>query len=104
MSSRKYKYSVILNNFNKPSDRFMTSGYGDPAIKRSVFDLIELAGQQGILEGLEMLFDDSQDGGSSWIGIGPSNKTQIKAALDKFNLQLCSIIPNLWGDCAQLQR
>ena len=31
MSERKYKYSVILTNYNKPSDRFLTAGYGDPS-------------------------------------------------------------------------
>jgi len=96
MSERKHKYSVILNNYNKPADRFLTSGYGDPADIRGVFDLIELAGKQEIVEGLEMLMDDGGEGGT-WIGIGQANKKEIKAALDENGLQLASIIPNLWG-------
>jgi xylose isomerase len=91
-----HKYSVILNNYNKPSDRFLTSGYGDPSDALGVFELIELAGKQGLVEGLELLMDDS-DAGGTWIGIGPSNKGEIKAALDIHGLALCSIIPNLWG-------
>jgi xylose isomerase len=96
MSSRKHKYSVILNNLNKPSDRFLTSGYGDPSSNLGVFELIDLAGEQGLVEGLELLMDDSGEGGT-WIGIGPSNQKEIKAALDRNDLALCSIIPNLWG-------
>jgi xylose isomerase len=100
MSERKHKYSVILNNYNKPSDRFLTSGYGDPSEQRGVYVLIDLAGKQGVVDGLEMLFDDSGEGGT-WIGIGPSNKHEIKAALDKYGLELCSIIPNVWGNWHQ---
>lgn len=96
MSERKHKYSVILNNYNKPSDRFLTSGYGAPAANRGVYELIELAGKQEIVEGVEMLMDDSGEGGT-WIGIGPANKNEIKAALDANGLKLASIIPNLWG-------
>lgn len=96
MNERKHKYSVILNNYNKPSDRFLTSGYGDPAQNRGVYELIDLAGKQGVVEGVEMLMDDAGEGGT-WIGISESNKNEIRAALDKYSLQLCSIIPNLWG-------
>lgn len=96
MSQQQYKYSVILNNYNKPSDRFLTSGYGAASENRGVYDLIEMAGKQGLVQGLELLMDDSGEGGT-WIGIGPANKQAIKAALDQYNLKLCSIIPNLWG-------
>ncbi|HVO68781.1 MAG TPA: TIM barrel protein, partial [Aggregatilineaceae bacterium] len=100
MNQRKHKYSVILNNYNKPSDRFLTAGYGDPAEQLGVYELIDLAGKQGLVDGLEMLFDDSGEGGT-WIGIGPSNMREIKAALDNYGLALCSIIPNLWGHWRQ---
>lgn len=93
---KKHKYSVILNNYNKPSDRFLTDGYGDPAKDGGVFELIDLAGSQGVLDGLEMLFDAENKGGT-WIGIGEDNAKDIKSALDNNNLQLASIIPNLWG-------
>src|SRR3990170_1585354 len=96
MSPRQYKYSVILNNFNKPSDRFLTGGYGAASESRGVFELIEMAGKQGLVQGLELLMDDSGEGGT-WIGIGPANKQAIKAAFDRYNLKICSIIPNLWG-------
>lgn len=33
-----HKYSVILNNHNKPSDRFLTSGYGDPSDVSKVYE------------------------------------------------------------------
>ncbi len=97
MSQRQYKYSVILNNYNKPSDRFLTDGYGAASESRGVFELIELAGKQGLVEGLELLMDDRGEGGT-WIGIGPANKQAIKAAIDRYNLKICSIIPNLWGN------
>ncbi len=100
MNEKKYKYSVILNNYNKPSDRFLTSGYGDPAKNQGVYDLIDLAGSQGVLDGLELLFDANDEGGT-WIGIGPSNKDQVKAAMERNNLKLYSIIPNLWGSWQQ---
>jgi xylose isomerase len=100
MNQRKHKYSVILNNYNKPSDRFLTAGYGDAADQLGVYELIDLAGKQGLVEGLELLFDDSGEGGT-WIGVGPSNKKEVKAALDKYGLTLCSIIPNLWGNWRQ---
>ena len=96
MSRREYKYSVILNNYNKPSDRFLTGGYGAASESRGVFELIEMAGKQGLVQGLELLMDDSGEGGT-WIGIGPANKQAIKAAFDRYNLKICSIIPNLWG-------
>lgn len=97
MSSRNHKYSVILNNYNKPSDRFLTAGYGEHTSSKGLYELIDLAGKQGLVEGLELLMDDSGEGGT-WIGIGPSNKKEITAALDQNGLALCSIIPNLWGD------
>jgi xylose isomerase len=100
MSARKYKFSVILNNYNKPSDRFLTSGYGDPGDNRGVYELIDLAGKQGIVEGLELLMDDSGEGGT-WIGIGSTNKGKIKSRMDEYGLELCSIIPNLWGHWRQ---
>jgi xylose isomerase len=96
LSTRKHKYSAILNNLNKPSDRFLTSGYGAPGKTRDVYQLIETAGQLGVLEGLELLMDTS-DAGGTWIGIGPGNMREIKAALDANGVALCSIIPNLWG-------
>lgn len=96
MNQRQYKYSVILNNYNKPSDRFLTSGYGDLTQSRGVHDLIETAAKQNIVEGLEMLMDDQGSPGT-WIGIGPANKGEIRAALDANGLKLASIIPNLWG-------
>jgi xylose isomerase len=102
MNKSKLKYSVILNNYNKPSDRFLTSGYGAPASKRGVFELIELAGKQEVVQGLEMLMYDGADGGTgdggTWIGVGPANKREIKAALHANGLKLATVIPNLWGD------
>ena len=96
MVDRAYKYSVILNNYNKPSDRFLTSGYGPAEGAKSLFELIELAGKQGVIEGLELLMDEAGEGGT-WIGINSKNKREVKSALDDNGLELCSIIPNLWG-------
>jgi xylose isomerase len=100
MNNKKHQYSVILNNYLKPSDRFMVGGYGDPAKNLGVYDLIDLAGSQGILDGLEMIFD-ANDVGGDWIGIGQESKAKIKAALDKNNLKLVSIIPDFWGHWRQ---
>lgn len=96
MSQRKYHFSVILNNLNKPSDRFLTSGYGAPGDNAGVYELIERAAGLGLLEGVEMLMDPGSAGGT-WIGIGPNNYRDVKKVLDDNGLALCGIIPNLWG-------
>ncbi len=100
MSERKHKYSVILNNYNKPSDRFLASGYGDPAKQMGIFEMIELAGKQGVVEGLELIYVDSDEPGA-WIGIGQANKNEIKSAMDDNGLEIVGVLPNIWGDWRQ---
>jgi len=96
MNHRNYRYSVVANDFNKPSDRFLPSGYGDPSNDLDVFGLIECAGKQGLVEGLELLMD-SRTEADSWFGISPSNRREVRSTMDKYGLELCSIMPNLAG-------
>jgi len=100
MSQRKHKYSVIHTNYNKPSDRFMGGGYGEPGSANDVYQIIEMAGKDGLVDGLELLMFESSDNGR-WIGIGEPNKKEVKAGLDKYGLKLASLIPNLWGHWSQ---
>jgi xylose isomerase len=93
MSQRKHKYSVILNNYRRPSDRFMAGGYALEPDTRSTIELIELAGRQGLAQGLELIAIQEPLG----IGIGPFNQREVKAALEANGLALAGVMPNLWG-------
>ena len=88
------KYAVILHNYNYPSDRFNPS-YAKPGKNKLVLNLIEVAGKQGLVQGVEMNFDDSDD--STCVGINENNWKEVRSALDKNGLELIGIAPNLWG-------
>ena len=97
MTRPQHKYSVILNNYQRPSDRFMAGGYATEPDTRTTVDLIELAGRQGLAQGLELIAID----GPSGIGIGSFNQREVRAALDANGLALAGVMPNLWGHAWQ---
>ena len=96
MNLRKHKYSVIVNDYNKPSDRFVSSGYGDPSNELDILQLVECAGKQGLVEGVELLLDARKEA-DHWFGIGHANWREVRRAADEYGLELCSIMPNLAG-------
>ncbi|NLF03124.1 MAG: sugar phosphate isomerase/epimerase [Anaerolineales bacterium] len=77
----KDKYSVIISNFGNRSDRFL-SGYGDDVALPQLF---EMASRVEDLSGVELV--------GTW-HITTSNVAQIREQLQRFNLNLVSIIPD----------
>lgn len=88
------KYAAILHNYNYPTDRFNLE-YGKPGKNQHVIDLIETAGKQGLVRGLEMNMDESDP--EVCIGINFDNWKDIKSALDDYGLDLIGVSPVLWG-------
>ena len=88
------KYAVILHNYNYPSDRF-NSSYDVSGQNQLVLNLIETAGKQGLVQGVEMNMDESDV--SSCVGLNKTNWKDVKSALDANNLDLIGIAPNLWS-------
>jgi xylose isomerase len=93
MGKPLHKYSVILNNYRRPSDRFMAGGYAMEADKRTTVELIELAGRQGVVQGIEMIAVENE----GEIGVGTHNQREIAAVLRDNGLALTGVMPNLWG-------
>ena len=83
------KFAAILGVYGKPADRFMTVGYKEDA--PGAVALIDLAGRQGLVEGIELGFGEADD-------LNVRTKADIKAALEHNGLTLCSVDPNLWGE------
>ena len=88
------KYAAILHNYNYPSDRFNPT-YAKPGQNKLVLNLIDIAGKQGLVQGVEMNMDESDD--STCVGINESNWKEVRSALDNNGLKLIGIAPNLWG-------
>ena len=97
VSQPQHKYSVILNNYRRPSDRFMAGGYAMEADTRTTIELIELAGRQGLVQGIEMIAVENPGD----IGVGTFNQADIKAVLADNGLALTGLMPNLWGNAWQ---
>ena len=93
MTMPQHKYSVILNNYQRPSDRFMAGGYAAEPDTRTTLDLIELAGRQGLAQGLELIAVEEP----AAIGIGSFNQREVRAALEANGLALAGVMANLWG-------
>ena len=85
----KAKYSVILPNYNTPSDRFSTY---PGANKASAVELIDIAGKQGAVGGVEMLAMAGP------MGLNDGTKQEIKAALARNDLKLVAILPMTYGE------
>lgn len=83
------KFAAILGVYGKPADRFMTIGYKDDA--PGTLDLIDLAGKQGLVEGIEIGFGVSD-------ALNAGTKKEIHSALEHNGLKLISVDPNLWGE------
>ncbi len=83
------KCAVILGVFGNPKDRFMTVGYQPSS--PSVLECIRLAGQLGIVKGIEITEGDGNQ-------LNSTNKREVSAALKEHGLTLCAVSPNLWGE------
>jgi xylose isomerase len=88
------KYAAILHNYNYPSDRFNPE-YANPAESQRVMDLIKIAGEQGLVKGLEMNMDESDP--SVCVGINAQNWRDVRRGFDDYGLEIIGIAPNLWG-------
>jgi xylose isomerase len=73
----------------------MATGYGTSIQVTNIVELIAIAGQQSEVEGVEMIFDDIEYHDRSVVT--RSNGKIVRTALEEYQLQPCSLIPNLWG-------
>lgn len=80
------RLSVILGNLGSAADRFLTSGYR-PA--KSLHELFDAAKSLPDLQGVELV--------EGW-HVTENNTKEIKAELERTGLELCSIIPNNFGE------
>jgi xylose isomerase len=85
----KLKTAVILGVYGKPADRFMTGGYRNVAV--GTLELIELAGKQGIVQGVEMIEGEEAQ-------LNEGNREEVRRRLEEYGLTLCAVNPNLWGE------
>ena len=81
---KKQEFGAGIWHFATYLDRYATDGYGEP---RSVLDAIELAGQVKDLSYVDLNFP--------YFGGSYSNE-QIKDALDKVNLKVIGITPEIY--------
>ncbi len=84
----KPKLSVILPNYNKPTDRFSTYG-GD---NKDIFGLIKACGEQGLAKGVELIYGEGPD------SVNEKNFKEVKAGLDEFGIEVIAILPITWGE------
>ena len=80
--------SVILPNYNTPRDRFTTY----PGTSKGAIDLIDIAGKQGAVGGIEMLATNGP------LGLNDTNKKEIITALADNNLKMVAILPVTYGE------
>ncbi len=80
------KLSVILGNLGSAADRFLTTGYR-PA--KSLHELFTAAQSRPGLKGIELV--------EGW-HITPDNVKEVKGELERTGIQVCSIIPNNFGE------
>lgn len=88
------KYAAILHNYNYPSDRFNLD-YAKPGKNQRVIDLIDTAGKQGLVRGLEMNMDETDP--ADCVGINHDNWKDITSALNDYDLELIGVSPVLWA-------
>lgn len=79
--------SAIIGLYNQMNDRFMSGGY---APYRSMLEMVEIAGQQGLAKGIEFTHGDEGD-------LNRGNLAEVKARLSHFGMVVSGINPNLWG-------
>ncbi len=80
------KLSVILGNLGSAADRFLTTGYRP---EKSLHDLFSAAQTLPNLKAIELV--------EGW-HVTPDNVNTIKKELERTGLQVCSIIPNNFGE------
>ena len=88
------KYAAIVHNFNYPSDRF-NPDYAKPGENQLILELIKIAGKQGLIQGVEMNMDETDD--NSCVGINTWNWKTVRTALEDSGITLIGIAPQLWG-------
>ncbi|MBB6734379.1 sugar phosphate isomerase/epimerase family protein [Cohnella zeiphila] len=81
----KTQYSVILSNVGSCSDRFLTEGYDRPY---ALSELFERVAQIPQVTGVELV--------GTW-HVTESNVKELKEYLERYGLQLVSIIPDHFG-------
>jgi len=91
---KEKKYAAIIHNYNFPSDRF-NPDYAKPGENQLIMELIKIAGKQGLVQGVEMNMDETDD--SSCVGINSRNWKSVRSALDDNGISLIGIAPQLWG-------
>jgi len=93
----KTKYAAIVHNYNYPTDRF-NKEYGTEGANKLILNLIEIAGKQGLVQGLEFNMDESP--AESCTGVNMENWKEVKSALDANGLEIIGVAPNLWSSYA----
>ncbi|NPV40365.1 MAG: sugar phosphate isomerase/epimerase [Anaerolineae bacterium] len=88
------KYAVIVTNYNYPTDRF-NKEYGIKGANNLILKMIEIAGKQGLAQGLEFNMDESDP--DVCTGINEKNWKEIRSALDANGLEIIGIASNLWS-------
>ena len=83
----KPKLSVILPNYNTPTDRF-ANYVGE---NKDIFGLIETCGKQDLARGAELIMGDGPD------CVNMGNMKKVKETLDSYNIQPIAILPITWS-------
>ena len=93
----KAKYAAIVHNYNYPTDRF-NKEYGIKGANKLILNLIETAGKQGLVKGLEFNMDESP--AETCTGVNVENWKEVKSAMDANGLEIIGVAPNLWSSYA----
>jgi xylose isomerase len=72
----------------------MAGGYALQPDTRTTTEVIDLAGRQGLAQGIELIMNETPGG----FGVNTGNQKEIKAALDANGLETAGILPNIWAD------
>jgi xylose isomerase len=90
----KGKYAAIVHNYNYPTDRFNTE-YGFKGGNSQILDLIDIAGKQGLVKGLEFNMDESDP--EHCTGVNDKNWKDVRKALDAYGIEIIGVAPALWS-------
>lgn len=86
------KYAAIVQNYNYPADRF-NPDYAKPGENQLILELIKIAGKQGLVQGVEMNMDETDD--ASCVGINTRNWKSVRSALNDCEIALIGIAHQL---------
>ena len=81
---KKLKFGACVGVFTPGSDRYCRSGYG-PA--KTLDEMFEIASKIEDLTAVELV--------SNW-HVNEDNMAHVKETLEKYNLEVCMIVPDLW--------